>query len=357
MDLKGKSLPDWLEKFSNKSEHFPRNGMVDYHKRYLGIKEYLDIHVHPEIATMSLTFNDGIYLNKHGTEHINVVIERLSSLVDTGHSKNIELTPYEVYILLVATQLHDTGHIKTGRVGHEKASSSVIAELGNLIGSETAEKKMIYSIAEAHGGRTIDGRKDKIDLLPTSETILRFPIKAKMLAALLRLADELADDYTRASRVIAIYPDAAKGSEIYHRYASVIQSVVIDHEGGEIKIRYILDRQDLIKKYGKETAKDVIESIFLIDEIYARLYKMYLEFTYCMRFIPAINRLDTISAKIEFCDSNSLADFREPLMIKLTEKGYPKHQAKDLYDLCPETLFDSGKKINGEFLHNFVNTQ
>ncbi len=355
MDLKGKSLPEWLEK-TKKNKHFPFNGRVDYYRQYSSVKEWLDNHVHPEIASMTLTFDDSIYLNKHGTEHIDVVIQRLTDLVDTGNAKDVELSPYEVYILLMATQLHDTGHIKMGRLGHETAASNIIEKLGTLMGTETAEKKMIYQIAQAHGGRTIDGQKDKIDRLPIKEPILNFPIKARMLAALLRLADELADDFSRSNKVIGNSGELKKGSEIFFRYASVLQSVEIDHEGGEIKLHYMLEKKDLNIKYGKAISKDAFKEVFLIDEIYTRLYKMYLEFSYCMRFIYSSNRLNTITAKIAFVDPNSFADFREPMMLKLSEKGYPEYKAKDLYELCPESLFDNGNKIDGEFLFNYIKT-
>src|SRR5579864_4117221 len=169
MHLIHQTLDQWLA--DQRKSQFPYSGKVDYYNRYRSIKEYLDNNIHPHIvsATAGLEHEEDIYLTDHGTEHINTVIKRLSNLVNV---EDFVLSPYEGYLLLVATQLHDTGHIKQGRTSHEKFSAEVIKELSKLIGEETVEKRMIWQIAEAHGGRNADGQKDKIGSLVPKTSLL-----------------------------------------------------------------------------------------------------------------------------------------------------------------------------------------
>ena len=344
MNLNDYNLDHWLR--LQPSNNFPYAGKVNYYNRYVLIKEYLDNNIHPHIVTVTSKLDENIYLTDHGTDHINVVIHRISRLLNVP---DFQLSPYEVYLLLVATQLHDTGHIKSGREHHEKLSSQIIADLSKLIGEETVEKRMIWKIAEAHGGRKADGEKDKIDDLLGKDCLLSFPVRPQLLAALLRFADELADDFTRTSRYIISNKSVDKASEVFHYYASVLNSVEIDHIAHEVRINYSLDKDHIITQYGKPY-KDKVKDVFLIDEIFERIFKMYLECLYCMRFIPYPIKIETIIAKIEFIEKNSLSDFRKPIAIKLSQKGYPKIAATNLYELCPEDLNEGGAIINGEYL-------
>ena len=97
---------------------------------------------------------------------------------------------------------------------------------------------------------------------------------------------------------------------------------MVDYEGQEIKLSFSLTRENLQKKYGKSKIDGIVSEVYLLDEIYVRLYKMYIEFIYCMRFIPYANKLDTITAKISFVDNKSFVDFHAPISIKLIASKY-----------------------------------
>src|ERR1039457_2256022 len=110
MDLRGKNLVDWLRK--QPSDKFP--GCKSYIHRYDSVEEFLTREVHPLVAT-GAALVDGIFLNDHGPGHITTVIQRATELVA---AKACALSPYEVYLLLAAIQVHDVGNI-LGRKGHE----------------------------------------------------------------------------------------------------------------------------------------------------------------------------------------------------------------------------------------------
>jgi len=343
MKLNKKTLSEYLARQNKKK--FPFNGSVDYRLRYRNIKEYMDNKIHP-LVEISAYKIDEMQLTKHGTEHIDTVIQKATELLDI---EGIELTPYEVYLLLVAIQIHDSGHIISGRKKHEKFTAEIIQGMTILLGDETAEKRVIFQIAEAHGGYTDDGNKDKLSLLKTSDRILNQPVKIQLLASILRLSDELADDFTRSTSD----PNVEKCSEVYHKYASSLHNVEVDHTGKQINLTFCLEKENVLKKFGKQS-----EEVFLIDEIFERVFKTYIETVYCQRFLPHPLSFDTVYAKIEFIDKDSLVNYLDPISLKLTEKGYPKLAAKSVYEICPEDLkYQNNGFITGQLIQEIVKSQ
>jgi len=174
---------------------------------------------------------------------------------------------------------------------HEVNSELVMAELGNLLGDDRPEHQAIFSIAEAHGGH-VNGNRDKISLLPEREAVLGFPVRERLLAALLRFADELADERGRAAgfllRLAQIHPAAV----IYHKYAHALHSVMVNVEGRCVDLHFEMTREDAGAQFAKGTA-----TLYLLDEIYERTLKMHRERLYCMRFMRqdiAIDRINVV---------------------------------------------------------------
>ena len=73
--------------------------------------------------------------------------------------------------------------------------------LGDHLGKDMVEKKAILDIAKAHGGK-VNGDKDTISKLHDKGLILGNDIRYQKIAAILRFADELADDSQRAARYL-----------------------------------------------------------------------------------------------------------------------------------------------------------
>src|ERR1700685_2144850 len=65
--LGGKSLVEWLRDCPK--DKFPGHGSIDYYLRFLGIAEYLNNNVHPQVQSLAM-IHDGGYLTDHGPEHI-----------------------------------------------------------------------------------------------------------------------------------------------------------------------------------------------------------------------------------------------------------------------------------------------
>lgn len=335
MNLNNKTLDKWLE--SAPKDEFPGNGKNDYYSMYKKVSEYLNNNVHSEV-NIGARIKDGGLLTDHGPEHIQTVIRRASDLVSAD---TCELTPYEVYILLTAIHFHDVGNV-FGREDHEIKSAEVFKDLGPLASIDRTEKLWITKIAQAHGGKD----KDKLEQLEPETKVLNFPIRVHLLAAILKLADELADEYSRASKMR--WDLVPKESQVYHKFAHTLKTVSVNHATRTIELDFYLDKQESITKYGKAGKPDT----YLIDEIKERTFKTHLERLYCMRFMIPQIRLDSVSVKIQFYEEDEIVSFHEPIGFKLEEKGYPKYSSDSMEDefsrLCPDIL------CNGETIKNEI---
>jgi hypothetical protein len=342
MKLKGKSLAEWLAK-NRKHASLPGHDAVDYYQRYHGIAEYLNTHVHP-FVNISANAVDGGTLTDHGPEHIKTVIARASQLV----SSKCELSAYEVYLLLVAIHVHDVGNL-FGRESHELNSEEVIHQLGLLMGEDRVERKAIYDIAQAHGGN-IAGDKDKISHLPRSEPLLGSQVREQLLAAILRFADELADDRTRASGFLLKVAKVHPTSEIYHRYAQALHSVIVDLAGGTIDLHFDMSLADASTTFGKGTGR-----LYLLDEIYERTMKMHCERRYCMRFLRPDISIDRIDIEIKVYGDKYNSELAR-IPYRLEESGYPDASPGGVLQVCQNTLagLPYGTPLTGKALCDYL---
>lgn len=93
---------------------------------------------------------------------------------------------------MCAIVVHDAGNIY-GRAGHEKKLAEILNNQCDNIIPDAIERRVISRIAGVHGGK-IKGSSDTISVLNKTNTVNGFEIKEQLLAAILRFADELADD-------------------------------------------------------------------------------------------------------------------------------------------------------------------
>lgn len=339
MNLENKNLADWLH--DAPAELYPQQKKEDFYTHYNKLKLYLNENVHKEVVAGANLKDPNILLNDHGIEHIETVISRASYLVSDCECK---LDPYEVYILLCCIQLHDVGNI-FGRYDHEKNATQIMNDARGICGKDTIEAMMIKQIAESHGGRLDNGDKDKISILEEETHTLYGKVRPRFLASILRFADELADDRTRANSTLLVKGKLPKQSEVFHAYAMCLESVKIDHKESTIHLRYNIPDNFISRKFGK-----LEEDVYLIDEIYDRLTKMHLERTYCMRFSKRNIDINSIRVNITFYNSEKMSDVHPKMIFDIKENGYPSN-ASDIYEMCPD-LVEDGVKMDGIYFDN-----
>jgi hypothetical protein len=348
-----RNLQTGLAKYlKKKAKEGPMPG-VDYYERFERIDQYLNEHVHPNVnegaaVEAQLRHDPASWLTDHGPKHVHTVIQRASALVRATERKPT-ISPYEAYLLLLAIHFHDVGNI-FGREEHEKKIWDVIRhEMGDaLLGQDTIEKRMIVHVAMAHGGH-IDGDKDTIDRALREYD--RSPhVRLHMLAAVLRLADELADDYTRANRFGLSTErgrEMIRGSEVYHMYADRLHKVEIRMEEAAVKLTFMLTPDHLVTLYRKGE-----NQVLLFDEIQDRLLKLHREAVYCRRYLLPDVHIDRIEAVIGIY-SAGFGPLLHQERLTLQETGYPIHPTS-LESICREIKTSEGMLKTGEWLRDLI---
>jgi len=332
------------------SNHFPSDGN-DYIAKYVEIKNAL-AKVHKEV-TAGADFTDNTSLTWHDQSHIDKVIKQASKLLAY---KDVKITAFETFVLLVAIQIHDVKNIE-GREDHENRSIEIFSEL-NIKGLvDNILLKNIGFIASCHAGSILIGakkEKDKISLLSPNLFRSEKIIHLRFIAALLRLADEYSDDSERSMNYLLKIGKIVRGSIIHQKHAESLNMVDIEPNSGKVYFDYHLTVEDALKQFPKyDKDQDKFIDVYLLDEIFSRTVKSHYETIYCMRYLRpyiAINKLH-ISIEIE----NLKLDKQLKINYELEEKGYPNDELTIL-DLVKDALKIDGNYWTGEVLKEYIIT-
>ena len=344
------------QEFLNNSENlivFP-NGK-DYVTTYTQFKERFEKDIHREINSKLVELEKEGYFNDHGVNHIKTVIRKTSELVYVDDDKPI-LSPYETFILLMAIQLHDTGHLISSRAEHAKKGKEILRKFDKSNELSTSERVHIGNIAKAHGGKD-----DPIGSLENTCYLSNQKIRPQLLASLLRLGDELAEDNERASNFLIQLNEEKKEeepnylaptSEIYHLYSASIDSCRVD--GSEILLELYPVDYRLVKKYPVKTKKGDVEK-YLLDEIYDRTFKTFTETLYCNRFLPEGKRINTVRININIVTDNE-NELIKKISYELKESGYPMMEVNDIFERC-QSLKEGSQNLNGEYIKSLIESK
>ncbi|MDF1671577.1 MAG: hypothetical protein P1U83_18425 [Roseovarius sp.] len=297
----------------------------DLHEKYQDLAtKFVPIH---ESVVAGAAARDGGLLTDHGPNHIARVGVMASSLVDQMAA---ELSAYEAFLLLVAIQIHDVGNI-LGREKHEQRIDEIWRQVFGDLGYDSLDKSLAIRIAATHGGK-YEGGKDTIKAVDRSSDWKGNNVRPQMLAALLKLADELSEEIDRADRTALKFDSVPRESQIYHVFALGLHTVRADVEAGTVSLRFALSEEYFVKKLGKGDDEE-----FLLNEIYARTLKTWSESIYCSRFLPEVY-LTTVDVQIEIF-SASMVELRQTIRYRLEDAGYPEVGKRTIFDICP-TLKD-----------------
>lgn len=308
------------------------------------LKQYIDevrTSQEPDDAETIISNIPVIYLNNHGHGHVEKVMDRIHGLLTI---MDVNLSGYELFVLLCAVQLHDVGNI-FGREGHEKTLQKVSYELCAPHIKDTPERKLIEKIAATHGGN-YNGNKDIISLLPQEQMVKEQKVRCRLLASLLRFADEIADDSTRADLEGIKMGTIPNDSLLFHYYSLALHTVKIEKDSvnGSVFLNLVFDYDSDVAikkfdKFGKE--------IYLLDEIYERTKKMELERRYCTRFMRPYLDLERIKVSINISNMEDIFNVKS-INYDLFERGYPNSEC-----IIEDTL--TGEELKNLFVKEEYN--
>ncbi len=281
----------------------------DVVKRFHDFEEYMNENWHSKVTIGAMTYGDGL-LTDHGVDHVQTVMHNAYLLLK---GRVQYLSGFEIYILLMAIHFHDVGNI-WGRDGHEKKIEDVMNEIpAEISGLETFEQIFICEIAMAHSGK-IDDDKDTISKMGKDETCLGMRVRKPMLAAILRFADELADDFSRTKWDNV---DINEVNKIYHDYSKALDIPKITDTN--IALHFTLNDEDISRTYTKDG-----KEIYLYDEILNRIQKIMVELTYCRTFASDFLRVNSMNVSIDIRRKGSIDPRKKKtIFFRLGLRGYP----------------------------------
>ncbi|OEU66351.1 MAG: hypothetical protein BA863_16060 [Desulfovibrio sp. S3730MH75] len=321
------SLEYWLEDQAKSAPDlfplsFEKNSDNYYNRRYEDLAFRVGKYLHPYLDRAALA-SEGIFLTDHGPEHVKRVIKMASGL---ARSERITLSPYEVYLLLCSIQCHDLGLIY-GKGDHGDNASIIMSQLRHDLSDDSTEWRVIFEIARVHSA-SHGAEKDTIVQLPKTRNLNGHTVQMRRLAALLKLSDELSDWKGRESGYLMNIKEVLKDSEIYHEYSNALHNVQVDHDQHRIVLGFEVRNPEKQSTRGDN-------QIYLLDEILERTLKVYLEATYCSRFLRPDLDIAQVSVEIEVCNENGFGVL-DTINYKLEERGYPTKPAAGILSICEE---------------------
>lgn len=298
---------------------FP-NGKGNILDLYHKFEEEMNRKWHPNVNLGAAISGDQL-LTDHGIKHVKSVI---------SHAKDIltdveRLNGYEIFLLLVSIHFHDLGNI-FGREQHEQEIAKIIDRMGNDLPLDTAEKELVTSIATAHGG-FVDKQarnKDTIRQVSSDSYYDGISIHPKVLASILRFADEISDDLNRSDFNGIEIPHE---NEVYHEYSKALTPVSI--LGDTIRFKFRIPYDLAQRKIGKGN-----DEVFLYDEILERMSKCMRELEYCRKYANGLIRPTTLDITIDVLKEKSTFQIIRDMgdSFRLTLHGYPNKNTSGLTD-------------------------
>lgn len=259
-------------------------------------------------VNLGAAISDGQLLTDHGTKHIESVISHSLDIIKSSN----ELTGFEIFLLLIAIHFHDVGNIY-GREEHEQKIAEILDRSDDSFDLDVAEREIITSIATAHGG-IVGEDKDTIRFVVADQEYDSVHIRPKILASVLRFADEISDDLSRSFSNNNIC--VPRENEVYHEYSNSLTPVSI--KGNTIIFHYRIQYENAIKKLGKGN-----DEVFLYDEILQRLSKCMCELEYCRKYSDGLIKINTLDVTIDIINKGSTFKQFSTDCFRLSLHGYP----------------------------------
>lgn len=319
---------------SGEKDQFPV-GKGDLVASYKYIEDYMNQNCHPNTTLGAALNGDGL-LTDHGVDHVKMVIQYAGKLV--GDMQYRKLNGYEIYLLLLAIHFHDVGNV-CGRQEHEKQIDDIIVALGDNLPLDTAEKVMVADIATSHGGYADSEHIDKDTLrrLKATDNCNGITIRPALLGSILRFADELSDDNTRANRYLDVTKRIPPENMIFHAYSATLAPITF--RGNTIAFKYYVPFLQVQNKIPNDTGS------FVYDEIITRLNKCMQELEYCRKYSEGFIRISTLSVEIYIMHPTTTHRPMHSIKFSLRLSGYP-----NAYTIPDETLiFKTGEALATHF--------
>lgn len=268
-------------------------------------------------------------LSDHGPVHIADVMDRAYQLLaESDPNGSHRITPLlnceELFLLCEMIVFHDVGNM-FGRKDHNRKTAEIFDWARGKEASIRPERNLVIQAAKAHTGEASDGTKDTLKDIHNDHNLNGKSIRLRDLAAVLRLADELAEGPQRTSEYKISKEQYSKQSTIYHEYASITRTHA-DRARSRIVLTYEFNIEGL-KTDTPPGIQEKLESLF--DFTYKRVIKLDQERRYTRYYSPKMLPFNDTSVAFNFHnDFGPVAIGLTPLT--LDDKVIPGQDAKSL---------------------------
>ena len=226
-------LVSLLEEAQGDSKHKDHAAAETYLTKFRALEDEFFENVHTQVD-IGLAMNEvaragastpDVY-TIHGCRHISDLIKSLDKLANevSGRQGNHPITVLEAYILLSSAHVHDAANILK-RESHPERCDKIIKKYRNLFVSGASQQ--IYDVARVHGGRHPDFGKDTFRSIAVDSST---PPRLLLLAAFLRLGDELSENEERVPQAVVNEHPISERSKLAHAYAKSFVSFELKNE-------------------------------------------------------------------------------------------------------------------------------
>lgn len=303
--------------------------------KFRSLEDYFFPHVHT-VVDVGLALDqanqsrqdgsDPHIMTIHGCRHVSDLVDSLDTIATyiatavPKHALDLE----EAYLLLCAAHLHDAGNIG-GRENHAERSGALIKKHTDLF-SGTERRQQIFDISRVHGGSDQVYGLDTFRSLSTDN--YQRP-RLPLLAAILRLGDELSESPDRVPAPILDWYRASPQSNLAYQYSECFRGFKLEQDQLFVTLRvYPAQHNFSVSVNGRQTT--------FYQYLERRLNKMELEARYCSQYGRPCLSVRRILVSIEYHEDDPPSRFTtvRPLTLEL-ETGYPP-ELRPLTERCEE---------------------
>jgi len=295
---------------------------------YLAARKAVVEDILPEIRAILPEHTD------HGVAHAVQVLDKAATLLGLDAGPSV-LSGMDLYALVLAILFHDVGNI-FGRAEHQRKVSEAYQHACAKGNADKNERYIVVKAAEAHCGQSLDGCPDTLKDLGERVQLAGRPVRLRDIAAILRLADELAEGPERTSRFMQEYHTYPAESDLFHRYAEAAD-VFIERGTERIALTYNIDIKitpDAPQQLGEEQEKDLRT---LLSFIYKRIIKLDQERQYTRHYCNLLTPFRKTTVTFNFWIAGPPCSVELPA---LTDLVVPGGGTRDLQDYHAEYRLD-----------------
>ena len=180
--------------------------------------------------------------NDHGPEHVERVLEKLDQLVGGNPAKHQLLRPYELFLTMLSILYHDIGILRA-REDHPEHSAIFVEEEKNEYLVDPRDRDIISAAVMSHSSS-----KDialETERFADEELIGSQSVRPRVIAALVRLADELDEDFRRANPAAQDKLDLPEASVFFWQFCQRVRGIRPDLRSRSIDIDVRFEREDV----------------------------------------------------------------------------------------------------------------